>query len=106
MSNIKKQPLTHSDVIVEKTQSIDAQVAVPDGEEFAIGTPLTTNDGGKTFTKAVDADNVVVNGILCEILDKTGTANVLITGKVVAKHIPDITDRMQKSAFENKIILA
>jgi len=105
MSNVKKQPLKVSDIVVKKIQSIDAEVAVPSGEEYPVGTPLTSNDGGKTFSKAVDADNVVVNGILCEILDASGVANVLVTGTVVAKHIPDMTDRMRKSAFENKIIL-
>ena len=105
MSNIKKQPLTYSDVIVEAIQSVDAEVSVADGEEYGVGTPLTTTDGGKTFTKAVDADGVVVNGILGEILDTSGTANVLVTGKAVAKHIDGLTDRMQVSAFNNKIIL-
>ena len=105
MSNIKKQPLLASDVIVEKIQSVDAVVSVPDGEEFAVGTPLTTTDGGKTFSKAVDSDDVVVNGILCEILDASGVANVMVTGKAGAKHIDGLTDRMQVSAFKNKIIL-
>ena len=107
MSNVKKQPKTYSDVVAEKIQSVDATVAVADGDELAIGTPLTSTDGGKTFTKAVDGDGVVVNGILIEILDAPGIANVLITGKVkVPEELAnDITDRMAKSAFENKIIL-
>jgi len=107
MANVKKQPKTYSDVVVEKIQSVDAQVAVVEGEELFVGTPLTSTDGGKTFSKAVDGDGVVVNGILTEILDKSGTANVLITGTVkVSEEMAELlTDRMAKSAFENKIIL-
>jgi len=105
MDNVIEQPLLHSDVIVEKTQSVDAEVSVLSDEEYGIGTPLTTTDGGKTFSKAVDGDDVVVNGILCEILDASGVANVMVTGKAVAKHIDGLTDRMQVSAFKNKIIL-
>jgi hypothetical protein len=105
MSNEVKQPLTYSDVIINATQSIDAKVTVNANQTYPVGTPLVTEDGGKTFKKAVDKDGVVVNGVLCEMLDKTGIANVLVTGKAVAKHIDGLTDRMQKSAFENKIIL-
>jgi hypothetical protein len=105
MSNIIEQPLTYSDVITQDIQSVDAQVTVETDKEYPIGTPLVSTDGGKTFTKAVDGDGVVVNGVLCENLDKSGIANVLVTGKAVAKHIDGLTDRMQKSAFENKIIL-
>ncbi len=106
MSEIKK-PKTYSDVVVEKIQSVDATVAVTDGEELFVGTSLTSTDGGKTFSKAVDGDGVVVNGILTEILSETGVANVLITGtvKVTEQMAEVLTDRMHKSAFENKIIL-
>ncbi len=107
MSNVKKMPKTYSDVVVDSIQAVDATVAVADGEELAVGTALTSTDGGKTFSKAVDGDGVVVNGILTEILDAPGVANVLVTGKVkVPEELAgDITDRMAKSAFENKIIL-
>ena len=106
-NNVVIKPKTYSDVVVEKIQSVDATVAVPDSEEIFVGTPLTSSDGGKTFAKAVDGDGVVVNGILTEILSKSGTANVLITGtvKVTEQMAESLTDRMQKSAFENKIIL-
>ncbi len=104
MGNIKKQPPQYSDVIVENILSIDAQVVVTDNE-LTIGTPLVTVDGGKSFTKAIDSEDVEVNGILCDILDKSDTATVLLVGKVVEKHIDGITDRMKLSAFENKIIL-
>lgn len=107
MSKTIQKPNTYSDVIVEKLQSVDAQIAVADGEELFVGTPLTSSDGGKTFTKAVDGDGVIVNGVLTEILDKSGPANVLITGtvKVTQEMAEILTDRMQKSAFKNKIIL-
>jgi len=105
MSNVIEQPLKRSEVIVEDIQTVDAEVSVPTDEEYALGTPLVSSDGGKTFSKAVDAEDVVVNGILGEYLSQSGVANVLVTGEAVAKHIPDLTDRMQKSAFENKIIL-
>lgn len=101
-----KQPVLPGDVILEKIQSVDAEVSVPVDTEYAPGTPLVTNDGGATFAKAVDADGVVVNGILGEYLTASGTANVLVTGTVREAHVPGLTDRMRTSAFANKIIFA
>ena len=103
-----KQPLVPGDVIIEKIQSIDTTVTVSGEEGYFVGMPLVSVDGGASFTKAIDGDNVVVNGVLGENLPQTGTASVLLMGtaKEHEAMTAALTDRMRLSAFSNHIIFA
>ena len=102
-----KQPILPGDVIINKVQTIDATITHTGEADYYPGTPLVSSDGGQTFAKAVDADGVVVNGILGEWVTETATANVLLIGTVKEHEAmtADLTDRMRVSAFANHLII-
>lgn len=142
----EKMGLRHSDVVVNKVLSVNATVTVPEDATLDIGTLLSSNDGGVTFTAQTTAayatgsysegdevyhlghiwesladTNTAVpgsdpakwedkgawnaNGILCDYIETSGVANVLVSGVVVEQNLTGFEEALRSTLFENKIIL-
>ncbi|PLY08398.1 MAG: hypothetical protein C0625_02080 [Arcobacter sp.] len=97
---LKKQ----SDVVIKKVLATEAAVTIPDGTEgLKAGQVLITTDGGATFdVAAVDAEP---NGILCDNLETSGPAEVLLLGVVREKYLEGLNASHKPHLFNNKIIL-
>ncbi|MDD2895529.1 MAG: hypothetical protein PHG81_05855 [Aliarcobacter sp.] len=143
---MEKMGLKHSDVVVTKALSVNATVTVPEDATLDIGTLLSSNDGGVTFTtqttpayaagsydtaeevyhlghiweSLADANTAVpgsdpvkwedkgawnANGVLCDYIETTSTANVLVSGVVVEHNLSGFEEALRATLFGNKIIL-
>ena len=143
---MEKMGLKHSDVVITKALSVNATVTVPEDATLDIGTLLSSNDGGVTFTtqttpayaagsydtaeevyhlghiweSLADANTAVpgsdpekwedkgvwnANGVLCDYIETTSTANVLVSGVVVEHNLSGFEEALRATLFDNKIIL-
>lgn len=143
---MEKMGLKHSDVVITKALSVNATVTVLEDATLDIGTLLSSNDGGVTFTtqttpvyeagsydmaeevyhlghiweSLADANTAVpgsdpvkwedkgawnANGVLCDYIETTSTANVLVSGVVVEHNLSGFEEALRATLFDNKIIL-
>ncbi len=96
---LKKQ----SDVVIKKVLSTGATVTVPSDTTLEPGQVLITANGGKTFDVALEDSEA--NAILCEALEQTGEAEILLVGVVRKKYLTGLDDKHLEHLFNNKIIL-
>ncbi len=96
---LKKQ----SDVVINKVLSTSATVTVDGEDGLEAGSVLVSVDGGKTFSHALpDAEP---NGVLCENLQETAEAEVLLMGVVRERYLGGLENAHKEHLFKNKIIL-
>jgi len=97
---LKKQ----SDVIVKKVLTTNALVNLAKNTEtLEPGSVLVTNDNGLSFEIAKATDKA--NAILCEALNKSSQAEVLLIGVVRQKYLVGLDVSHKGHLFTNKIIL-
>ena len=107
MSNEQKKPKTIGDVVVNKVLGVNAKVETTKALEC--GTVLFSINGGESFA-AVTNDNQTatianasaVFGVLCDNVEATGDADVLVLGEVM---LEGTAAELKTALFKQKIIV-
>ena len=107
MSNEQKKPKTVGDVVVNKVLGVNAKVETTKTLECAA--VLFSINGGESFT-AVTSDNQTatianasaVFGVLCDNVEATGDADVLVLGEVM---LENAAAELKTALFKQKIIV-
>lgn len=107
MSNEQKKPKTIGDVVVNKVLGVNAKVETTKALEC--GTVLFSINGGESFA-AVTSDNQTatianvsaVFGVLCDNVETTGDADVLVLGEVM---LENAAAELKTALFKQKIIV-
>ncbi len=99
--SVTKMPATYSDLVKKEILVISAEVTIT--EPCKIGTPLISIDGGASFAPLATVEDKP-NGILCQSMDGSGTAQVLLSGVVKASLIPELDNQMKIDLFNRTII--
>ena len=107
MPNEQKKPKTIGDVVVNKVLGINAKVETTKALEC--GAVLFSIHGGESFA-AVTSDNQTatianasaVFGVLCDNVEATGDADVLVLGEVM---LENAAAELKTALFKQKIIV-
>lgn len=99
--SVTKMPATYSDLVKKEILVISAEVTIT--EPCEIGTPLISINGGVSFTPLATVEDKP-NGILCQSMDESGTAQVLLSGAVKASLVPRLTNQIKIDLFDRAII--
>ena len=99
--SVTKMPTMYSDLVKKEILVVSAELNI--SEPCVIGTPLISIDGGASFAPLAAAEDKP-NGILCESIDQSGTAQVLLSGVVKASLIPELNNQMKIDLFNRTII--
>nr|DAK09740.1 MAG TPA: hypothetical protein [Caudoviricetes sp.] len=107
MSNEQKKPKTVGDVVVNKVLGVNAKVETT--KTLECGAVLFSINGGESFT-AVTSDNQTatianasaVFGVLCDNVEATGDADVLVLGEVM---LENAAAELKTALFKQKIIV-
>lgn len=107
MPNEQKKPKTYGDVVVNEILGVNAKVETTKALEC--GAVLFSINGGESFT-AVTSDNqtdtianaAAVFGVLCDNVEATGGANVLVLGEV---KLADVAAELKTALFKQKIVV-
>ena len=107
MSNEQKKPKTIGDVVVNKVLGVNAKVETTKALEC--GAVLFSINGGESFA-AVTSDNQTttianasaVFGVLCDNVEATGDADVLVLGEVI---LEGAAAELKTALFKQKIIV-
>lgn len=107
MPNEQKKPKTYGDVVVNEILGVNAKVETTKALEC--GAVLFSINGGESFT-AVTSDNqtatianaAAVFGVLCDNVEATGDANVLVLGEVM---LEGAAAELKTALFKQKIIV-
>ena len=107
MSNEQKKPKTVGDVVVNKVLGVNAKVETT--KTLECGDVLFSINGGESFT-AVTSDNQTatianasaVFGVLCDNVEATGDADVLVLGEVM---LENAAAELKTALFKQKIIV-
>ena len=107
MSNEQKKPKTIGDVVVNKVLGVNAKVETT--KTLECGAVLFSINGGESFA-AVTNDNQTatianasaVFGVLCDNVEATGDADVLVLGEVM---LEGTAAELKTALFKQKIIV-
>ena len=107
MPNEQKKPKTIGDVVVNKVLGVNAKVETTKALEC--GTVLFSINGGESFA-AVTSDNQTttianaqaVFGVLCDNVETTKEADVLVLGEVM---LEGTAAELKTALFKQKIIV-
>ena len=107
MSNEQKKPKTVEDVVVNKVLGVNAKVETTKALEC--GAVLFSINGGESFA-AVTSDNQTatianasaVFGVLCDNVETTKEADVLVLGEVM---LENAAAELKTALFKQKIIV-
>ena len=107
MPNEGKKPNTIGDVVINKILGVNAKVETTKALEC--GAVLFTINGGESFA-AVTSDNqtatianaAAVFGVLCDGVEATGDADVLVLGEV---RLADVAAELKTALFKQKIVV-
>lgn len=99
--SVTKMPATYSDLVKKEILVISAEVTI--SEPCEIGTPLISVNGGVSFAPLATVEEKP-NGILCQSIDTSGTAQVLLSGAVKASLVPGLSNQMKIELFDRAII--
>lgn len=99
--SVTKMPATYSDLVKKEILVISAEVTI--SEPCEIGTPLISINGGLSFAPLATVKEKP-NGILCQSIDTSGTAQVLLSGVVKASLVPGLSNQIKIDLFNRSII--
>ena len=107
MSNEQKKPKTVGDVVVNKVLGVNAKVETT--KVLECGTVLFSINGGESFA-AITSDNQTatianaspVFGGLCDNVEATGDADILVLGEVM---LEGTAAELKTALFKQKIIV-